>query len=135
MSTSGFAVSCAGGECNLKQIKFDLSQGDNGNYHITSVQVFTKGEAEKTIKELEHLQEKNKMKIEISKIRIGKRIRQDMGDTAELAQSIKEEGLLSPIILRKNDNNTYKLLAGFRRLKACKTLHMTSIDAIVKKQS
>lgn len=76
------------------------------------------------------------MKIEISKIKIGKRIRQDMGNIEELAQSIKEDGLLSPIILRKNDNNdTYKLLAGNRRLSAHKLLQKTSIDAIIKKQS
>ncbi len=75
------------------------------------------------------------MKIEISKIIVQKRIRQDMGDIAELAQSIKEEGLLSPITLRKNTNDTYKLLAGNRRLDACKLLQLTSIEAIIKKQS
>lgn len=73
------------------------------------------------------------MKVEISKIKIGKRIRKDPGNIDELAESIKVEGLYSPIILRKISDNSYKLLAGWRRLQAYKILELTSIDATIKK--
>lgn len=74
------------------------------------------------------------MKIDISKIKIGKRIRQDPGDIDEFAQSITEYGLFSPILLRKIDEYTYKLLDGWRRIQAYKLLKITSIDAIIKKE-
>ena len=37
-------------------IKFDLSQGDRGDFYITSKKIFTKDEAKKVIKELNMLQ-------------------------------------------------------------------------------
>lgn len=49
----------------------------------------------------------------------------------ELAQSIKENGLLQPITVRKSING-YELIAGERRLRACKQLNMTEIPAIVR---
>ena len=68
-------------------------------------------------------------KIEISQIKIGKRLRKDPGDIVELAESIKRYGLLSPIILEDLNNGHYKLLAGWRRLQAHKTLQKTTIDS------
>ena len=50
----------------------------------------------------------------------------------ELAQSIKEYGLLQPIIVRKIDNLNFELVAGERRLRACKKLDMKTIPAIIK---
>ena len=76
---------------------------------------------------------KTAMKADISKIKVGIRIRKDYGDIAELAESIKQDGLISPVILRKTDGDRYKLLAGNRRLKACKMLKMSTIDAIIRK--
>ena len=35
-----------------------------------------------------------------------------------LAESIKENGLLNPVIVRKKDNNRYEMISGHRRLKA-----------------
>ncbi|MDR1782434.1 MAG: ParB/RepB/Spo0J family partition protein [Bacilli bacterium] len=48
----------------------------------------------------------------------------------ELAQSIKENGLIQPIIVRIKDNH-YELIAGERRLRATKYLSEQYIDAIV----
>lgn len=65
------------------------------------------------------------MKVKISEIKICKRIRKDSGDIKDLAENIKEYGLLSDIILRQlDDDNTYKfkLLAGWRRIKAYEIL-------------
>ncbi len=72
------------------------------------------------------------MKIELSKIKIGKRLRKDPGDVDELAESIKIYDLLSPIILKRIDNDSYKLLAGWRRIQAYKILQKESIESIIK---
>lgn len=49
----------------------------------------------------------------------------------ELAESIKEHGLLQPIIV-KETNNGYMLVAGERRLRAMKLLEQPTISAIVR---
>jgi len=72
------------------------------------------------------------LQVEISKIKIGKRLRKHSGDIEELAESIKEYGLLSPIILRQLDDNSYKLLVGWRRIQASKLLSLKSIEAVIK---
>lgn len=47
-----------------------------------------------------------------------------------LAQSIKENGLLQPVTVRK-DANAYYLIAGERRLRACKLAGLKEIPAIL----
>ncbi|TEY03117.1 ParB/RepB/Spo0J family partition protein [Campylobacter sp. US33a] len=49
----------------------------------------------------------------------------------ELAQSIQTYGLIQPIILLKKDENSYILIAGERRLRACKILGFDKIKAVV----
>jgi ParB family transcriptional regulator, chromosome partitioning protein len=48
----------------------------------------------------------------------------------ELMGSIREQGLLQPIVVRRRAQR-YQLVAGERRLRACKELGWTAIDAIV----
>lgn len=50
---------------------------------------------------------------------------------AELAQSIKTYGLLQPVIVRKTAD-AYEMVAGHRRLEACKIAGWTQIYALVK---
>lgn len=50
----------------------------------------------------------------------------------ELAASIRELGVISPVTLRKNDNGTYLIIAGERRYRASKMVGLTSIPAYVK---
>ena len=56
-------------------------------------------------------------------------------ELAELSQSIAENGLIQPVIVRKSDIIGYELIAGERRLRACKRLGMTEIPAVVKEVS
>ncbi|MCR1952969.1 MULTISPECIES: ParB/RepB/Spo0J family partition protein [unclassified Clostridium] len=49
---------------------------------------------------------------------------------AELAQSIKEHGIIQPIILNKK-NNSYVIVAGERRWRAAKLLGLKEIPAII----
>ena len=50
---------------------------------------------------------------------------------AELAASIKEYGLLSPILVRVTAGGTYRVVAGERRLRACRLLGLDTIPAII----
>lgn len=50
----------------------------------------------------------------------------------ELAQSIRHNGLIQPIVLRSLGSGKYELIAGERRLRACKELGCTEIPAVLK---
>lgn len=64
------------------------------------------------------------MLIDIDKIVVGDRIRKDFGDIQELADDIKDNGLINPPVVNKD----YVLLAGERRLRACKLLGWPQIE-------
>ena len=49
----------------------------------------------------------------------------------ELAASIEEFGLIQPVVLYKDNDGSYTLIAGERRLRACKLLGKTDIKAVI----
>jgi len=55
----------------------------------------------------------------------------DEGELKKLAVSILQNGLLQPISVRPVGENRYQLIAGERRLRACKLAKMQSIPAII----
>lgn len=55
----------------------------------------------------------------------------DAQSLEELTQSIKEKGLIQPILVRRR-GDVYELIAGERRLRAANLLHINEIPAIVK---
>lgn len=70
-------------------------------------------------------------KIPIDKIRKGSRIREDPGNLELLAKTISPLGLLQPIVVQQEDDGTYTLLVGKRRVEACKLLRWKEIDALI----
>lgn len=54
----------------------------------------------------------------------------DDGKIAELAQSIKEHGIIQPIVLNKEDDN-YVIVAGERRWRAAKLLNLKEVPATI----
>ncbi|CAN0581652.1 unnamed protein product, partial [Ectocarpus sp. 12 AP-2014] len=50
----------------------------------------------------------------------------------ELANSISTHGLLQPIIVKKDNAGKYKIVAGERRYRAAKMVHLQEIPVIVK---
>ncbi len=50
----------------------------------------------------------------------------------ELTESIKENGLLEPIIVRPFPAGKYEIISGHRRVEACKELGITSIPVTIK---
>ncbi len=64
------------------------------------------------------------MLIDIKKVIVKDRIRKDFGDINELAEDIKQNGLINPPVVNKD----MELLAGERRLRACKSLGWKQIE-------
>lgn len=50
----------------------------------------------------------------------------------ELSDSIREHGVISPITLRKNDDDTYMIIAGERRYRASKMAGLDTIPAYIR---
>jgi ParB family chromosome partitioning protein len=56
------------------------------------------------------------------------------GELAELSDSIKKQGLLQPLLVRKNDTG-YELIAGERRLRASKMAGLSRVPVVVREIS
>ncbi len=66
--------------------------------------------------------------IELSKFQARKKF--DEEKLSELSQSIEKNGLIQPIIVRRKKNK-YELVAGERRLRACKLASIKEVPVIV----
>jgi ParB family transcriptional regulator, chromosome partitioning protein len=60
--------------------------------------------------------------------------RRGIGDVAELADSLREHGLLQPVVVRQRAEG-YELIAGHRRYSAAKLLGWTEIAAVVRDET
>lgn len=58
----------------------------------------------------------------------------DQENIEELAQSIKEKGIIQPLLVRRRGDN-YELIAGERRLRACNYLGLKELPVIVREVS
>lgn len=67
------------------------------------------------------------MILKIKDVKIGQRVRDEYGDMQALADSIREHGLLHPIVV----DSDYNLIAGCRRLLACERIGLKEIEAKV----
>ena len=50
----------------------------------------------------------------------------------ELSSSIKNQGLIQPIIVKPTTNNQYQIIAGERRWRACQLNGMHEVDCVIK---
>jgi len=67
-------------------------------------------------------------KVAIDSIVVNDRIRKDFGDIEQLAEDIKANGLIQPIVVSKD----LVLLCGERRLRACQAIGLKEVDVVVK---
>ena len=67
-------------------------------------------------------------KITLSKFQARKKF--DLDKLKELSESIEKNGLIQPVIVRKIKNN-FELVAGERRLRACKLVGIDKIPVII----
>lgn len=65
--------------------------------------------------------------LPIESILFGSRRREDLGDIAELAESIRTQGLIQPIVI----NEKLELIAGGRRYTAMKSLGWTEVPVVL----
>lgn len=56
----------------------------------------------------------------------------DDEDMVQLVDSIKANGVLTPIVLRKKDNERYELVSGHRRKRACELAGLTTVRSEIK---
>jgi ParB family chromosome partitioning protein len=56
----------------------------------------------------------------------------DYQELEDLINSIKEHGILQPLVVSKLDGENYELIAGERRLRAAKMLNMKTVPAILR---
>lgn len=75
--------------------------------------------------------------VKISKIKAGiyqPRKAFNQSELEELSDSIRENGLIQPIILRKiGDEDGYEIIAGERRFRAAQIAGLTEVPSIIKK--
>lgn len=53
----------------------------------------------------------------------------------DLVESIKANGILTPVLVRPDDEGTYEMISGHRRLHAAKRAGLSRIPAIVKEMT
>ena len=67
------------------------------------------------------------MQLKITDIKIKKRIRKDLGDLSPLMESLRDHGLMNPVVV----NRKHELIAGHRRLESARRLGWEHIEATV----
>ncbi|SFB22671.1 chromosome partitioning protein, ParB family [Acetitomaculum ruminis DSM 5522] len=80
-------------------------------------------------------EKKDALEIEINKIEPNKkqpRKNFDEDALAELSESIKQFGLIQPIVVRKIDKGYYEIIAGERRWRASKLAGLKKVPVIIK---
>ena len=60
-------------------------------------------------------------------------VRRNVGDISELANSIREQGILEPLIVRPTSDDNYEVIIGSRRLAAASELGMEVVPVVVQR--
>ena len=56
----------------------------------------------------------------------------DNDEMASLVESIKTQGVLTPIVVRPMENGEYEIVSGHRRVFACNKLGIFEVPAVVR---
>lgn len=98
--------------------------------------LFNEDDIEDVTTELSPSAEGDIQKIRMTQIEPNKKQPRKHFDTEKiqvLSNSIKEHGLIQPIIITPSDNNMYKIVAGERRWRAAKKAGLKEIPAVIRK--
>lgn len=82
------------------------------------------GKAEQGIRKI-HISELKSAEIRPFKVKMDETL-------IELAESIRLNGVLEPITVRKHKKGGYEILSGYRRVEACKLAKVIKIPAVIK---
>lgn len=81
------------------------------------------------------LQQENLTQLSVEKIQKGKyqpRHEIDPATLEDLANSIRSQGIIQPLIVRPIDANRYEIIAGERRYRAAKLAGLTEVPVIIR---
>ena len=53
-------------------------------------------------------------------------------DMTQLVESVKERGIITPVILRKKEDGRYEMVSGHRRMKACELAGLETVKADIQ---
>lgn len=53
-------------------------------------------------------------------------------DMTQLVESVKERGIITPVILRKKEDGRYEMVSGHRRMKACEIAGLETVKADIQ---
>lgn len=56
----------------------------------------------------------------------------DIESLEELSLSIKEHGLLEPLLVKKSDEDKYEIICGERRYRACKLANLENVPCLIR---
>ena len=71
--------------------------------------------------------------ILLALIDVEHQVRSELGDLTDLTASIKDIGILEPILLLSKDNGRYRLIAGERRYRSSLLAGLTKIPALIRR--
>lgn len=97
-----------------------------------------KEKKESTVKVAKTEEPKEYVKVNINKIEPNElQPRKEFGEDAlmELAESIKQHGLIEPLIVQKKKNDFYEIIAGERRWRAARLAEVNEIPVIIREYS
>ena len=119
----------------IKRIFQDFQRSARVDFAIPYIYSFRKGVQASARHEEADLQRPT-VDVLLSQIVISEEERvaflQEVQEIAELAEKIKEEGLIQPVVLSQMKDGRYLVTVGHKRIEACKRLGWRSVPAIVK---
>ncbi len=72
------------------------------------------------------------MDVAVEKIQVKCNPRTDFGDIDELAASVREKGIIEPLVVKTLSDGSYELIAGERRLRAAKAAGLADVPVTVR---
>src|SRR6202049_149482 len=70
--------------------------------------------------------------IPLADIRRSGNVRQELGDVGSLAESIRQHGVLTAVLVERRQDGAFELVAGFRRVAAAELAGLEFIPAVVR---
>jgi len=70
--------------------------------------------------------------IPLADIRRSGNVRQELGDIESLAESIRQHGVLTAVLVERREDGAFELVAGFRRVAAAEVACLEHIPAVVR---
>ena len=122
----------------IKRIFQEFQRSARVDFAIPYVYSFRKG-VQASARHEEADLDRPTITVPLSKIRMTAQEQEDFvgteEDITELADRIKEEGLIQPVVLNEAQPGEYRIVAGHMRVEACKRLGWRSVPAIVRSRA